>query len=141
MRQLVEGKTVTLAASDEDTDRYGRLLRYVNSGTRDAGLRQIKAGLAIARYDSRDGYGRHPREDLYVKTDLRVANKTCREPPPPEPSPTPRASSGGNCQPGYSPCLPITDDLDCPDVDGPVNVTGDDPYGLDRDGDGVGCDS
>jgi endonuclease YncB( thermonuclease family) len=26
-------------------------------------------------------------------------------------------------------------------VDGPVRVSGDDPYDLDRDGDGVGCDS
>lgn len=46
-----------------------------------------------------------------------------------------------SCMSGYSPCLPVTTDLNCSDVSGPVTVTGDDPYGLDRDGDGVGCDS
>ena len=44
-----------------------------------------------------------------------------------------------DCRSGYSPCVPIVADLDCPDVPGPVKVTGDDPYGLDRDGDG--CDT
>lgn len=49
-----------------------------------------------------------------------------------------------NCQAGYSPCLPIVDDLDCADVramgKAPVRVTGSDPYRLDRDGDGIGCE-
>lgn len=55
----------------------------------------------------------------------------------------------GNCTPGYSPCLPPASDYDCAGgsgdgpkyVDGPVRVTGSDPYDLDRDGDGVGCQS
>jgi hypothetical protein len=48
------------------------------------------------------------------------------------------------CAKGYSPCLPVVSDLDCdqiPDSKKPVRVTGDDPYGLDRDKDGVGCES
>jgi hypothetical protein len=35
-------------------------------------------------------------------------------------------------------------DLNCSDIPAdkkPVHVTGSDPYGLDRDGDGTGCDS
>ena len=32
-------------------------------------------------------------------------------------------------------------DLDCPDVGRMVRVSGDDPHGLDRDGDGWGCES
>ncbi|HEY0017755.1 MAG TPA: excalibur calcium-binding domain-containing protein [Longimicrobium sp.] len=32
-------------------------------------------------------------------------------------------------------------DLDCPDVGHPVRVPGRDPHRLDRDGDGVGCES
>jgi DNA-binding winged helix-turn-helix (wHTH) protein len=45
----------------------------------------------------------------------------------------------GECAPGYEPCLPIQADLDCPQIREQVTVTGDDPYGLDRDGDGYGC--
>ena len=55
----------------------------------------------------------------------------------------PTTSSGGSCEPGYSPCLPVTSDLDCgdiPDSEKPVHVTGDDPYRLDGDGDGLACE-
>ena len=53
-----------------------------------------------------------------------------------------------DCTPGYSPCLSYASDYDCaggsgngPEyVYGSVRVTGSDPYDLDRDGDGVGCD-
>jgi hypothetical protein len=54
------------------------------------------------------------------------------------------------CHPSYDPCLdPNASDYDCeggegdgPEyVAGPVTVTGDDPFDLDRDGDGTGCDS
>jgi len=140
MEQMVGGKRVTLSLSDEDHDRYGRLLRYVNIGKMDAGLRQIKAGLAIARYDSRDGYGFHPREPLYIAADKRTPSKTvCASKPKHRPA---RISGGApSCEPGYSPCLPIADDLNCADVNGPIAVTGSDPYGLDRDGDGIACET
>jgi hypothetical protein len=53
------------------------------------------------------------------------------------------------CHPNYDPCLdPNASDYDCaggsgdgPEYTGRVTVTGGDPYDLDRDGDGVGCDS
>jgi Ca2+-binding RTX toxin-like protein len=55
---------------------------------------------------------------------------------------------GGGCTPGYSPCIPPGPDVDCKGgggdgpryVQGPVSVTGSDPYGLDTDNDGVGCE-
>jgi beta-lactam-binding protein with PASTA domain len=61
----------------------------------------------------------------------------------------PDTSESRNCTPGYSPCLPPASDYDCaggsgngPEyVDGPVEVTGSDPYGLDGNNDGVGCES
>jgi len=56
--------------SVDDTDRYGRLLRYVNRGRVDIAKRQIRAG-AVARYDSLDGYDRHPRQRAYRKTDRK----------------------------------------------------------------------
>lgn len=78
MRAMVEGKVVVLTpGAVDDVDRYGRLLRYVDVDGIDSGLAQIAAGLAIARYDSRDGYGRHPREDIYVATDEATPAFTC----------------------------------------------------------------
>jgi micrococcal nuclease len=78
LQTLVLGKQVTLVAGARDNrDRYDRLLRYVDVGSTDAGLELIKAGLAIARYDSRDGYGTHPREASYIAADAASANYTC----------------------------------------------------------------
>jgi len=49
------------------------------------------------------------------------------------------------CHPSYEPCLPVTDDLNCSDVRdldaAPVQVIGPDDYGLDADGDGIGCET
>lgn len=138
MERLVLDKRVTLTRSGEDRDRYGRLLRYVDVGNLDAGLRQIRAGLAIARYDSRDGYGYHARENRYIATDKATPDQTC---PTPAPAPPPQPAPGSGCAPGYDPCVPpYPPDLDCADVDGPIRVSGDDPHGLDRDGDGFGCE-
>ena len=54
------------------------------------------------------------------------------------------AGGGSGCAVGYTPCLPVTGDLDCADVRrlgrAPVRVTGADRYRLDGDGDGRGCD-
>ena len=59
-------------------------------------------------------------------------------------STTASPAAGGNCEPGYSPCLPIVGDLDCADVrdlgKDPVTVTGSDRYRLDGDNDGIGCE-
>jgi DNA-binding winged helix-turn-helix (wHTH) protein len=43
------------------------------------------------------------------------------------------------CAPGYDPCIPVADDVNCAEIKQLVTVTGDDPYGLDKDGDGFGC--
>ncbi|GIF00473.1 hypothetical protein Ari01nite_79370 [Paractinoplanes rishiriensis] len=60
---------------------------------------------------------------------------------------TAKAPDAG-CDANYTPCVPIAQDVDCRGgsgdgpayVDGPVRVIGNDPYDLDRDGDGVACD-
>lgn len=78
MAALVNGREVTVVpGAVDDADRYGRLLRYVDVGTIDAGLSLIEDGWAIARYDSRDGYGRHPREQEYVAADLAAPDLGC----------------------------------------------------------------
>jgi PASTA domain len=68
--------------------------------------------------------------------------------PPPPPEPKIEESSTSGCTPGYSPCLPPASDYDCsggsgdgPKYTGYVSVTGSDPYGLDSDNDGTGCES
>ena len=66
-----------------------------------------------------------------------------------KPPPSPVEEAGGDCTPGYSPCLPPASDYDCAGgsgngpayADGPIYVTGADPYGLDSDSDGVACES
>ena len=57
------------------------------------------------------------------------------------------AGASRNCTPGYSPCLAPASDFDCrggsgngPKYTGRVQVSGSDPYELDDDDDGVGCD-
>jgi endonuclease YncB( thermonuclease family) len=62
--------TLTLPASHADTDAYGRLLRYVDVGGVDIGLQQIKKG-SQAKYDSTDGYDKHPRQARYRRQDIR----------------------------------------------------------------------
>ena len=60
----------------------------------------------------------------------------------------PAPEEAENCTPGYSPCLPPASDYDCaggagdgPEyVSGTVRVTGADPYDLDSDDDGIGCE-
>lgn len=92
--------------------------------------------LAIQRFAVRKVAGGTPR----------TSKSQCPPPPPP-----PSGGGGGDgtdCQ-GYSPCIPPGPDVDCAGgsgngpryVSGPVYVTGSDPYGLDSDGDGVGCES
>lgn len=81
LRAILGDRPVTLTAgARDDADRYGRTLRYVDVGGLDAGLRQITQGYAVARYDSRDGYGRHPREDAYVRADAASPTAACADP-------------------------------------------------------------
>lgn len=132
---LVLGRRVVLVRPAEDRDRYGRLLRYVDVAGADAGLRLVRQGLAAARYDSRDGYGRHPREDRYVAVDRRAPDVRCARPAPLV------TSADARCEPGYAPCVPAyPPDVDCADIAGPVRVTGPDPHRLDADGDGTACE-
>ena len=70
------GSTILLGNPDsvQDTDKYERLLRYVDVPHDDSsnddlvvdvGYSLLLSGLAVTRYDSRDGYQWHPRQHLY----------------------------------------------------------------------------
>lgn len=62
--------------------------------------------------------------------------------------PVGQPAATADCDPNYTPCVPIASDVDCSSgsgngpayVVGPVRVIGIDIYGLDHDGDGVGCE-
>ncbi len=74
VEDIALGKHVSLVSGPRDTDRYGRWLRYVYVGETDIGLKLIDDGLADARYDSRDGYAKHPKEKMYHDADEHYPN-------------------------------------------------------------------
>jgi len=45
------------------------------------------------------------------------------------------------CDENYNPCVPKSEDINCSDLSNQVKVTGQDIYQLDRDGDGIACES
>ena len=82
-------------SSVDDEDRYGRMLRYVDSDHGwDVSLRQIKAG-AWARYDSNDGYDHHPRQRAYRAADRAHRNYCGNAKPSGDPK-TPAHHGGGH---------------------------------------------
>lgn len=159
-QHVLDGRYVTLRAdsTQDRTDKYGRTLAYLILADRsNYSLRAVASGNAHSYvYDF--PVLLHPRLEQ-AEADAHAARRGLWGPPcygdttqvapgqepAPRPAPThktePPASSGGNCAPGYTPCLPIVDDLDCADIGHPVRVTGADPYRLDADGDGWGCES
>jgi micrococcal nuclease len=96
LARLVGGNAVVLVSgARDDVDRYGRLLRYVEVEGIDANLEMIRSGLAIARYDSRDGYGRHDREDEYIGADIATPSSIiCETLTTTTASPTPSQDGG-----------------------------------------------
>jgi hypothetical protein len=78
-------------------------------------------------------------------------HKVSDEPHPANPAPAPSGGGGdGDCDPSYDgACLDASaSDYDCeggtgdgPEYTGTVTVIGDDHFGLDRDGDGIACES
>jgi endonuclease YncB( thermonuclease family) len=84
MSDLVQGRGVVVTSGAvDDQDRYGRILRYVDVDGTDAGLAMIQGGFAIARYDSRDGYGHiHGRSSTSPPTRARRSSAPRRRPLP-----------------------------------------------------------
>ena len=147
---LTLGQPVVLTpGARDDIDRYGRILRYVAVPgiTFDAGQEMINQGLAIARYDSRDGYGNHPQEAAYVAADAASA-PLCAPPataapapqpavvPAPAPVPTPAPTPVPQPSASYANC-------DAARAAGAAPISAGEPgYSrkLDRDGDGIACE-
>lgn len=131
LADLIEGGVRLVNRSGRD--HYGRILASVETKKGwDAGTAILRAGLAIARYDSRDGYDWHPKERKYHRIDARNGRITCgKYPATTTPTKTPDKGSAY-----YANC-------DAAERAGATPVRRGDPgYGshLDRDGDGVACE-
>jgi len=150
-RRLAQGKRVTLVGdgSQDTRDRYGRLLAYVwLPHGRDLGFQLVAGGYAkiyvyanrafkrLSAYRNAEATGR--AKGLW-RCGTRAATGSAA------------ASAGASkrCHPSYAgACLdPSASDYDCagssgngPRYTGPVRVVGPDVFGLDRDGDGYGCE-
>ncbi len=136
-KKLVGGKTVRLVKDVSNTDKYNRLLRYIYVGDLFVNAKLVKEGYAHAssyppdvkyadKFRDLERWAKENDKGLWAQKTAAKAEK--------------KPDSG--CEAGYSPCVPTyPPDLNCADIGEKVEVTGDDPHGLDRDGDGVGCES
>lgn len=157
---LVAGQEVVLEKDISETDQFGRLLRYVwlerPSGWLLVNLELVRLGFAnSSTYPPDVAY-----QNLFLKAESEARNANVglwgatptpipTSAPTPAPPPPPTAAPG-NCHPSYQgACLLIgIGDYDCAGgsgngpnyVRGLINVVGYDEFGLDGDGDGVGCE-
>ena len=153
----LDGQAVTLELdpTQDERDRYDRLLAHVHVGD------TLYAAEAIAA-----GYGIHyvyERPSIHA-AELDAAADTARDAGPasgpratvastcpwsrsssrrPSTKPDPEPPANADCHPSYDPCVPNAGhDLDCGDIGFPVTVIGPDEYRLDaRINDGGGCES
>lgn len=151
--ELVSGRQVVLEKDISETDRYGRLLRYVWV---DHGAGLVLVNLELLR----QGFAQvttYPPDVKYTDALYLAAQREAREAGlglwGVAPTPTPAAAAPmpvmpSTCEPSYPDvCIPIgSADLDCGDMDTKRfrvlwNVANPDPHRFDADADGIGCES
>jgi micrococcal nuclease len=161
---LVAGQSVLLEKDVSETDRYGRLLRYVwlsdgrmvNEVLTSEGYAQVTTYPPDVKYADRflkaQREAREAKRGLWgMCTDGATPASTPKATPTSTPTPastlTPIATSppasGGNCDPAYpTVCIPrYPPDLDCGEIPYKnFKVLPPDPHGFDRDKDGIGCE-
>lgn len=156
-RQLVEGQTVTMVEDVSETDRYGRLLRYV----------YLPDGTFVNAELVRQGYAQiltYPPDVKYQELFAQLQREAREaglglwggtvDASPVEPvqstetavfaTPLATLPPSTTCDPSYpTVCIPPEPpDLNCGDVPyQDFQVLEPDPHGFDRDNDGVGCES
>jgi micrococcal nuclease len=146
--RLVDGAHVVLEKDVSETDRYGRLLRYVWLHPSDGTWRLVNLALVRLGFASVSTY---PPDVKYTDALFVPAQRAARADglglwgtPPSTPAPEPSQESGGNCDPSYpGVCIPpYPPDLDCGDLGfTDFAVVPPDLHGFDGDGDGVGCET
>jgi PASTA domain len=128
-----------LASAKQRLARRGLELRvrYRRTG-------RVAAGTVISQ-SRRIGAAVNPSSAITL-----VVAKTMPTPPTTQPPPPPPATPARDCDPSYpDACLdPTASDYDCAGgsgngpryIQGPIQVRPPDPFGLDADGDGIGCE-
>jgi beta-lactam-binding protein with PASTA domain len=116
----------------------------------DQGLRATIRYRSTARYPAGTVISQSRRTGASVGPDSRITVVIAKAPPPPPTTAPPPTSAPRNCDPSYPDvCLnPNAEDYDCAGgsgngplyVEGPISVRPPDPFGLDADDDGVGCE-
>jgi micrococcal nuclease len=170
-RALVAGQQVILVKDVSETDRYGRLLRYVylEDGTF-VNAELVRQGYAVIATFPPDV--RHQELFLQLERDARAAGRGLwaqpvnSVPTPPGPQPTtvpastnapvpaptnlpaptnvPQPTESANCDPAYpTVCIPPPPpDLDCGEIPyRDFTVLPPDPHRFDGDNDGIGCET
>jgi micrococcal nuclease len=141
--KLVAGKTVVLERDVSETDRYGRLLRYIwirqGSGWLFVNRELVRLGFAAStayppdvKYQS--VFDAAQRQAQAAKLGLWAA----------APLPFAGGSAKANCDAAYpTVCIPPPPpDLDCSDITfRRFKVLPPDPHHFDSDHDGIGCES
>lgn len=154
--ELVYGKAVTLIKDVSETDKYGRLLRYIIVDNVFINYELVIQGFATA--------ATYP-PDVSCASTFQIAQQQASSAlvglwamPTQAPLPTQALVStqvlvppsnngsggGGNCSPSYpGVCIPPPPpDLDCPEISfDDFTVLPPDPHNFDRDQDGIGCES
>lgn len=153
-RQVANG----FSADVYSTDRYGRSVSTVTTADgSNLNVHLARHGFVDDRYLADF---RHEHPALASELDVAFAEARAHgrglwsacggDEAPVAPAAAPAGTTG--CHPDYVTCIPVAgdgsgngrgSDLDCGDVEGPVQARqpGVDPYRLDADGDGIGCDS
>ena len=154
--KLVAGREVVLEKDVSETDRFGRLLRYV--WIRDADtwllveLELVRLGFATVSTFPPDV--KYVDDYLAAENEARQAGRglwgkppTAATAPPPAWSPLPFVGNTGGCEPSYPGlCVPLSPpDLDCKWIYAQgidhIVVLAPDPHRFDGNHDGVGCES
>ena len=164
LTKLIFGKTIRLESDSvsANIDQYKRLLRYVFVGKTNINLKMVEIGAAAPYfYNGEKGkysaqllkaaqkaraqkiglWGKCPGSKLDPTRSLSTGTSL-----KPNAKPSATAAATGNCDPNYDQCVPISAyDLDCPDIYNlgmsRVRVLGQDIHKLDRDRDGIACES
>lgn len=162
LTKLINGKTVRLESDpvSANIDQFGRDLRYVFVGKVNINLKMVELGAAAPLfYKGEKGqywsqllkaaekakknkiglWGKCPSAILDPYRSLSSGKSGAT-------SASPKPSDSSQCDPNYSPCIPISaTDLDCPDLYArgisSIRVIGVDIHKFDRDRDGIACEA